>query len=278
MAGMFMRFPGGKNKALTLSYDDGFEPDVRLLEILKQYGLKGTFNLNSGLFGQDYMIYSIGKSYRRMDKEQATALYADSGMEIAVHGYRHESMVQLPSNLCTMEVAQDRLHLENQFHRLVRGMAYAGGRFDEDAIACLKSCGIAYARTTISSGGFQLPKDWYKLEPTCHHSDKYLMDLAHKFVEEEVRKDAWLFYLWGHSYELDADNSWDILREFAEYTGGREDIWYATNIEIHDYVEAYQKLLFGMDRSMVYNPTATEVFFEINGKHLHVAPGETLLL
>ena len=47
MAQVFMRFPGGKLKALTFSYDDGVEQDVRLIEIFKKYGLRGTFNLNS---------------------------------------------------------------------------------------------------------------------------------------------------------------------------------------------------------------------------------------
>ena len=42
-------FPGGKRKALTLSYDDGVEQDITLMGILDKYGIKCTFNLNSGL-------------------------------------------------------------------------------------------------------------------------------------------------------------------------------------------------------------------------------------
>ena len=34
MANLFMRFPQGNPKALTLSYDDGVEQDIRLMEIL----------------------------------------------------------------------------------------------------------------------------------------------------------------------------------------------------------------------------------------------------
>ena len=36
-------------KAITFSYDDGIEQDLPLLQILRDYGLKGTFNLNTGL-------------------------------------------------------------------------------------------------------------------------------------------------------------------------------------------------------------------------------------
>ena len=47
MENVFMRFPGGAYKVVTLSYDDNVEEDVRLVEIMKKHGLKGTFNLNS---------------------------------------------------------------------------------------------------------------------------------------------------------------------------------------------------------------------------------------
>ena len=46
-------FPGGLKRALTLSYDDGVEQDVRLIEIMNRHGLKGTFNLNSGAYAPD---------------------------------------------------------------------------------------------------------------------------------------------------------------------------------------------------------------------------------
>ena len=42
-----MRFPGGKEKAVTLSYDDGYPTDIKLSEIITKSGLKCTFNLNS---------------------------------------------------------------------------------------------------------------------------------------------------------------------------------------------------------------------------------------
>ena len=46
----FLRFPGFKLKALTLSYDDGVVQDIRMIKILDKYGIKGTFNVNSGSY------------------------------------------------------------------------------------------------------------------------------------------------------------------------------------------------------------------------------------
>ena len=48
----FLRFPGGKDKAVTFSYDDGFRYDIRLAQTLDRYRIKGTFNLNSATLGR----------------------------------------------------------------------------------------------------------------------------------------------------------------------------------------------------------------------------------
>ena len=42
-----MRFPGGLRKAFTLSYDDANYDDMRLMELMDEYGVKGTFNVSS---------------------------------------------------------------------------------------------------------------------------------------------------------------------------------------------------------------------------------------
>ena len=46
----------GKKKAVTFSFDDGVTQDIRLIEILNKYGLKGTFNLNSGLMAKEKKV------------------------------------------------------------------------------------------------------------------------------------------------------------------------------------------------------------------------------
>ena len=88
------------------------------------------------------------------------------------------------------------------------------------------------------------------------------MKLAKRFVEKQPPSSPWLFYLWGHSYEFDWDNNWNAIEEFAEYVGNRNDIWYATNLEIYEYVEAYKRLVFSPDGDHVYNPTLFNLYFE----------------
>jgi signal transduction histidine kinase len=50
----FLRFPEGKMKAVTFSYDDGVGQDIRLVALLDKYGLKGTFNINTLMLGLSY--------------------------------------------------------------------------------------------------------------------------------------------------------------------------------------------------------------------------------
>lgn len=278
MAKIFLRFPGGRTKALTLSYDDGVEQDIKLVEILNKYGIKGTFNLNSGLYSKEGTVFKKGEIHRRMTEKQATKTFMNSGHEVAVHSLTHPLLDQLPDNLIVHEIIKDRENLERQFGTIVRGMAYPYGTMNERVISALKLCGIVYARTVISTSDFKLPTDWMRLNPTCHHKSPELMKLLKKFVEDEVNREPYLFYLWGHSYEFEADNNWHVMEEFARFAGNREDIWYATNIEIYEYIEAYKGLIFSVEGKRVKNSSDKKVWFEYSGDIIEIEAGAMIEL
>lgn len=274
MASLFMRFPGGRPKCLTLSYDDGVINDRRLIALMRKYGLKGTFNINSGEYADaEYDDYQT--KHRRLTKQAAIELYRNSGFEVASHAVTHPFLEQLPPAACTREILRDRRSLEADYGQIVRGFAYPFGTFNDDVVNSLKACGMVYARTVISSHSFDLPDDWLRLKPTCHHGDRELKALTNRFIGEHGGRGPWLFYLWGHSYEFDFGNCWEIIEEFTADVAARDDIWYATNIEVYDYVQAYKQLIFDADMTKVYNPTALELFFEYDGKKLSVKAGET---
>lgn len=275
---IYMRFPEGRKKALTFSYDDGVEQDIRLVSIMKKHGLKGTFNVNSGRYAPEGTVYPEGQIHRRMTREQVTELFKDSGMEVAVHGLMHPSLDKLSVQECVYDVVKDRENLEEQFGKIIRGMAYAYGGFNDEVVTVLKSLGIAYSRTVISNREFRIPTDWLRLEATCHHKDPKLMALAEQFLTKEPLTDPWLFYVWGHSYEFEADRNWNVIEEFAEYIGGQEEVWYATNIEIYEYTEAFRSLVYSTDKRKVYNPSARTVFFETDEKLYRAVPGETVMI
>ncbi len=277
MENLNLRFPGGKAKCLTLSYDDGVINDIRMLELWKKKGLKGTLNLNSGCYNdREYDDYTT--RHRTLTKEKALALYRDCGQEIASHAVHHPSLEQLPPAKCTYEILQDRINHEHDYGGIVRGFAYPFGTYNDDVKVALKACGMAYARTVWSSHNFDIPKDWLELRPTCHHGDEKLTELTDRFLNEEPWGAPWLFYLWGHSYEFDFNNNWEIIENFADRVSGRDDIWYATNIEVYDYVESFKLLRFNAETTYVENPTTTKFWFRLNGTMYEIEPGGTLKL
>ena len=266
-----LRFPGGKPKALTFSYDDGVTQDIRLIEIFKKYGLFGTFNVNSGCFEN---------GGNRMTAAQIRDLYIPAGQELACHAVHHPFLETLPDAAVLTEVLDDRRALEALSGQLIQGMAYPYGTYNERTKELLAAAGIKYSRTVKSTLTFDITEDWLAMPATCHHKNEKLFELANKFVNETPtpRQNGWLFYVWGHSYEFDNDNNWDRIETFAEQISGKEDVWYATNMQIYEYVTAYRALEFSVDGTLAYNPTAIDVWFQANGKDYFAPAGKTVSL
>ncbi len=273
---IFYRFPGGKRKALTLSYDDGVEQDVRLIDILDRHGVRCTFNLNSGCWAPEGTLYPAGTIHRRMTAAQAAQVYANPNHEVAAHCLNHNSLTEVNPAQVAHEVLADRENLEAMFGGIVRGLAYPFGTYSDTVVDALKATGTAYARTVVSTNNFNIPLDWLRLHPTCHHNAPNLMQLCDQFLEDGAYFRSLLFYLWGHSYEFEANDNWEVIEAFCEKMGGREDVWYATNIEIVDYVNACRSILSSADGRTLMNPTVIDVWCDAFGKTYCIKAGETV--
>ncbi len=269
----FLRFPDGKEKALTLSYDDGVRPDKKLIEIADQYGIKVTLNINSGMMGKSQADF-------RLTAQELKELAASGGHEIAVHGDMHIALGKASAINGIRDVLQCREELEREFGGIIRGMAYpdsgithmTAGVTKTEIKTYLKQLGIAYARTLGGDNNyFDLPEDFLEWMPTAHHQNPELMHWLEQFLSYEMpgyaaARPAKLFYLWGHSYEYEGNHNWDLFEDFCKTAGGHDNIWYATNIEICDYVAAYRALQFSVDNTKVFNPTCQTVWFEMDTK------------
>jgi len=254
-------FPGGRSKALTLSYDDGVVDDRRLVEIFNRHGLRGSFHLNSG---------SLGREGNLVPKEIA-GLFA--GHEISAHSVTHPFLEQLPSAAVIQELTEDRRRLEELCGYPVRGMSYPFGTFNEQIMALLRTIGIKYSRTVNSTGQFNVPDDFLAWHPTAHHKAN-LLDTAQRFLDvPQYSSRLNLLYVWGHSYEFRRDNNWELIEEFGAKIGGREDIWYATNIEIADYVQALRRIEFSADFGLALNPTAAELWVKAGKNAVKLTAG-----
>jgi peptidoglycan/xylan/chitin deacetylase (PgdA/CDA1 family) len=220
-------FPQGKMKALTLSYDDGVEQDRKLVEILNHYGIKAAFNLNSGIQTKASCgsWNNGGTTIRRLNIQALPELYA--GHEIAVHSLTHPRLETLDEETLTNELEQDKLNLERIFNTKIHGMAYPFGTYNEAVIKAVRRSGLRYARGDQSTGSFDIEQELLAFQPTAHHNNASLMELAEAFVKLKPDKPQ-VFYLYGHSYEFDIDNNWKLIDDFCRLMSGRDDIYYAT--------------------------------------------------
>lgn len=279
----FLRFPEGRTKAATFSYDDGCPEDLRLSDLFTKYGLKCTFNLT----GSEIR----GKNALRAEDVQSHFL--DRGHEIAVHGLFHRAEGNIRPIEGIRDVLDCRLELEARYGRIIRGMAYPDSGIrqftncpDYAAVRTyLSELDIAYARTVeYADYSFEIPRDWLCWSPTCHHASKDILPQIENFLALDVNgqycaaRNPRLFYVWGHSFELRSEADWAHMETVCQSFAGNPDIWYATNIEIHDYVEAYRSLRYSADGRRIYNPTLLTIWFDCDKTLYSIAPGETLVL
>ena len=285
MRTVFMRYPEGRAKAVTFSYDDGCPSDRRLAAIFDKYGMKGTFN-----FCCDEFMKS--SDYTR---EEMQSVFFAKGHEVAVHGSEHRANGNTRPIEGIKDVLDCRLFLEEKCGRIIRGMAYPDtgitrmGSFGtyEMIKQYLTELDIAYARTLGGDNNdFELPADFHAWMPTAHHDNPKIMEYIDEFLKLDLsdpnmyhaKRSSRLFYIWGHGYEFERKNNWEHIEEICEKLSDKDDIWYATNIEICDYVEAYKSLKYSADAHKIYNPTVKTIWIDVDRKLYCVKPDETICI
>lgn len=283
MRTVFMRYPGGKAKAVTFSYDDGVPQDKRLAELFDRYGMKATFNFNS----QNSKEFNYSN-------EEIQEIFLSKGHEIAVHGAYHRANGNVRLIEGIRDVLDCRLELEERCGRIIRGLAYPDSGITrmnnfatyEQIKQYLTELDIAYARTLGGDNDrFMLPQDFHAWMPSAHHNNPKILEYVDTFLNLDISEQVYharrmsrLLYIWGHSYEFDRDNNWELIEEICAKLAHNDEVWYATNIELCDYVEAYKRLRYSADGRKVYNPTVTTIWLDVDGDIYTIRPDETVVI
>lgn len=231
----------GKNKALTFSFDDGVMQDFEVVRILNKYGLKATFNLNSALLGTKSQVSCRGfvADHNKISPSDVKTLY--SGHEVAVHTLVHPALTLLDDDAIIYQVEQDRIALESLVGYDVKCMAYPGGNVDDRVINLLKTrTKIKFSRGVKSTFNFDLQDELLNFCPTTRWEEDCNFDLIEKFINLKTDKPQ-LFYIWGHSYELDFGKqnktehekiTSEKFEKMCKMLAGHDDIFYGTNSEV----------------------------------------------
>jgi peptidoglycan/xylan/chitin deacetylase (PgdA/CDA1 family) len=268
-------YPGGKRMAVTTSFDDGVISDRRLVAAFNEWGLKGTFNLNSGTLGTSGVRLQ-GDVHQRIDRSEVAELYR--GHEVAIHTVTHPDFRKLDPSQVALEVLEDRKVLEDLVGYPVRGMAYPYGHSTPRVVEILRSLGIVYCRTcNVASPCF--PPAEPLLWPTTGHQYAENPSIPQQFEALYSRPNyTGTFFVWGHSYEFGERDDWAALERIFKPLSGKPDIWYCTNIELFDYEAARQRLVISANRAHAFNPSALPVTLSLDGELVDVPGGKTISL
>jgi peptidoglycan/xylan/chitin deacetylase (PgdA/CDA1 family) len=266
-------YPNGNHKALIMSYDDGLDDDIALAQLFDRYGIIGTFHLNSGLL-DTRAIWNEGKPNEILQTylSKDTLVHVFKNHEIAVHGTYHKALVGLSDKEILEEINVDIENLIILSDRKISSMAYAFGSTNDHVAEVIGTTPLTNARTVKSSYNFDLPKDYYLWNPTCHDSE------ALEYLEAYISLDSpslSLFYVWGHSWELrDTLRNQNILK-FCNKIGDRDDIWYTGAGNFADYHASLKALEIGPQQ--IVNPEGNGVvYYREKGQLKSLDPGQKL--
>ncbi|HXY26900.1 MAG TPA: polysaccharide deacetylase family protein [Acidimicrobiales bacterium] len=226
---------------VTTSWDDGHELDLRLASELTAHGMAGTF----------YLAPRCREipSAKRLGPSAICELAERH--EIGAHTLTHPRLTDLPAHRARSEILGGKDAIENSIGRRVTSFCYPYGAYGEEHPAMVRTAGFTVART-VDRFRTGPPSDLLRMGTTVHAS-RHLVDGPHvlrrarsprqavalwrnwdllgRRLFEEVRSNGGVFHLWGHSWEIDANDDWRRLRSVLDELAD-QDVVFLTNGEL----------------------------------------------
>lgn len=197
-------------KYFLLSFDDGTVHDKRLVELLNQYHIPGTFNVNSGL--EDFVWEFEGNPVVRRHLADTVEQYR--GHEVASHSLTHPRLDTLYPPQLRREVEEDCAALRAIFGLEELGFGVPFTACGEREVNIIRRF-VRYIRLSEYSGSFALPPDPYHIPIHALYNDPDVREKIAAFGENPLEDS--LFVLAGHSYELEFLNHWDYMESLLQY-------------------------------------------------------------
>ena len=266
-------YPGGCARAFCVSYDDGVLQDIRFVSLLNRYGLKGTFNLNSGLMRSGFTwTHETGLPITRLSETAALELYR--GHEVASHTLTHPYLDSLSRGDILFQLTTDRMNLSSLFDREILGFAVPFLYYSDEIADCVRQAGFAYARISEVTNDYSVPPDPYFWRGSKFHWDADLEDFVRNFLE--AGEELALCQLVGHSYDLDVLDLWDRMEAILALVSASRDVAPMTNLELVRYTAAMSLAEISPDR--IANPSPMDLWFRAGEEVICLHPGDVKFL
>lgn len=209
-----------KKMKVVQCWDDGVTADRPLVEILRKYKAKASFNLNAGLHESKSKFSWVFKEteVHKLGWDEMKDLY--DGFVIANHSLKHPHLEAISIEDARREVIEGRDKLQQFFGQEVSGFAYPFGTYNEAVKEIILEAGHIYGRTTKRNEYQFPPIDPIEFHPTCHF-------LAQDFWEKyEKSKAVGVFYFWGHSYEMINSTMWNEFdAQIKRISADPDSVW-----------------------------------------------------
>lgn len=198
-------------KIFLISFDDGTVWDRRFLELLNKYGMKATFNLNSGL--EDFVWhYEDRFPVRRQILADTMEQYR--GHEVASHSLHHHWLNTLTPPQLSREVGEDCAALKDLFGLAEIGFGVPFTACGEREINIIRKY-VRYIRLSEISDSFAPPADPYHIPIHALYNQPDVRERIARFAESDLPVS--LFVVAGHSYELEVLDHWGYMEELLQY-------------------------------------------------------------
>lgn len=262
-------YPNGKSKAFNITYDDGVLQDIRFVNLLNKYGIKGTFNLNSLLMKQEFeWVHESGHKIKRLPENAVVELY--KGHEIASHTLNHPYMDSLSETEIKYQMQKDKENLEKLFGFTVAGFAVPFSYYSPLIAFCAIESGFEYARCSDERYTYAPPTNYYWWAAGTYHINPRWREFTEKFFDDETELS--LCQIVGHSYDLDTENMWDEMERLFQKIAADDNIISMTNIELVRYLKAMDTAKISENK--IANHSDIDLWFKVDDKTICVKAKE----
>lgn len=195
---------------ISLSFDDGSIYDIKLLDLLAKHSLTATFYIP-----YDWESYNHHRGYEPLTRdvlEQVADLH-----EIGSHTISHPLLTRISYGGAEYEITHSKKLLQDLIGKEVTKFAYPRG-YASDPLLDIVRRTYEHGRSTLV-GNTTKP-----LDPAWEHTSVHLACQRQEYGNEdwfkyalrhlELGQKQGYFHAWGHSAEIEKNNSWGAVDNF----------------------------------------------------------------
>ncbi|WP_116198924.1 polysaccharide deacetylase family protein [Amycolatopsis circi] len=260
-------WPGGARVAVALSFDSDHETlALRDGQVLPGKLSQGEYGSRVGVprvlkllerFGVPSTFFMPAVSALLHDGEPQS--YVDAGHEVALHGWIHESNVQLPPSAerdLTFRAADT---LERLTGTRPVGIRTPSWDFSESTLSIIRELGLAYDSSLMAdndcyeiladgepTGVVELPVEWIRDDAPYFTMNRFGSQRPYTSPREvlSIWRDEFdlalaeggLFQLTMHPHVIGHRSRIAILTELLEHIAAQDGVWFATHAQVAGYV------------------------------------------